>query len=429
MPIFETTDRVEKWKYHVVYINLIIPGEGVVNVPRERLTSMSLVEDYMNNYFPLFKVSLALDSELYYKILEYKNDCRINIRIDKLFIGLDSPEQSLMHPFLNDNFKLILDENTEDLNHSDKVNQASRNYQTMTDSFKDALSSVDNKLSFYLFKSEVIQGTKNIVNNIFKDVNLTDVVTAYMTKVGISNVLMAPLDNITTYKELLVPPLSILKALTYLDNYFGFYKRGSLIYFGIDTTYIIPFSGNCRAFTSREIQNTIIIIPKSTSSHTTELGILNKRYDTNNRYIIGDYRTVSISNDSITNNYINANEVLVIDSYEGTQFDSNSGATNDSKNFKKVYENRSENLFIGITYAAQSASLSNVINVRLADYDLDAIKPNKRFQFIFEESQLINKYKEDYILVKAEHTFELEGEELAVSSVLSFCVDKKVQGE
>lgn len=429
MAIFDTTDRVEKWRYHVVYINLIIPGEEVIDIPRERLTSMRIVDDFMNNYFPLLNISLALESELYYKILKNKNDCKINIRIDKLFIGLDSSEQSRMYPFLNDSFKLILDENTEDLNRSEKENQAITNYQSNEDTFKDALSSIDNNISFYLFKSDVIQNTKQIVNNVFSDVTITDVVTYYLTKAKITNALMAPLDNVTRFDELLVPPVSILKSLTYLDNYFGFYRRGSFIYFGLDYTFIIPFSGKCKAFVSGEIQNTVIIIPKSTSTHTTELGILNKRYDRNNRYIIGDYRTISISNDSITNNYVNANEILVIDSYEGTQFESKSDATTDSQNFKKIYENRTENLFIGITYSAQTSSLSKVISVRCSDYDIEAVKPNKHFQFIFEDSKLINKYKEDYILVKAEHDFELEGEELVVSSVLHFCVDKRVQGE
>ena len=429
MAIFETSDRVEKWKYHVVYINLIIPGEEVINIPRERLTNFTLTEDYMENYFPLLKVTLALESEIYYKIQANKNDCKINLRIDKFFTGLDSNEPSRMHPFLNDNFKLIMDDNTEDMTHSDKEEQAHMDFQKLEDSFKDDLSKIDNKISFYLFKSDIIQSVKTITNSVFKDCNLSDIITLYLTQSNIRNVLMAPLDNTTIYKELLVPPLSILKAFNFLDNYFGFYKRGSLIYFGINNTYILPFTGKCRAFKPREIQNTLIIIPKSNSTHTSELGILNKPYDTNNRYVIGDYRTIDIMNESITNNHVNANEVLVVDSYDGSQFESKSDAINDSKNFKKIYENKTENMYIGIIYAAQTASLSKVISVRLMDYDVEAVNPNKHFQFVFEDNKLIKKYKEDYILIKADHSFDLQGEDLVVSSVLSFCVDKRVQGE
>jgi hypothetical protein len=53
MAIFETSDKVEKWKYHVVYINLIIPGEEVISIPRERLTNITLTDDFMENYFLL----------------------------------------------------------------------------------------------------------------------------------------------------------------------------------------------------------------------------------------------------------------------------------------------------------------------------------------------------------------------------------------
>lgn len=58
------------------------------------------------------------------------------------------------------------------------------------------------------------------------------------------------------------------------------------------------------------------------------------------------------------------------------------------------------------TYTAQSNSESVVLTGALANVDLDAFTPNKRFNVVFEDTRLTNKYKGIYFLtgIKTEFT-------------------------
>ena len=55
---------------------------------------------------------------------------------------------------------------------------------------------------------------------------------------------MAQPDNNTVYKEFLLPPQSVLKNLQFIDTYYGIYRDGTMMYFGLDYTYIIPYKVN-----------------------------------------------------------------------------------------------------------------------------------------------------------------------------------------
>jgi hypothetical protein len=91
--------------------------------------------------------------------------------------------------------------------------------------------------------------------------------------------------------------------------YYGLYKTGSILYFGIKYTYIIPFNGRCVAYTPDENRRVTMVIAKTSDIyHTNILGELAKS-DESNTYVLGDYKTLSARNESITNNYVIGNDV------------------------------------------------------------------------------------------------------------------------
>ena len=398
MAIFDDTDRVIKWKYVVKKINILIPNTDAITIPNERLNGLEIEENYEEYYFPVIKLSLVLDSDTYYKILQNKNDCNIFLRIDKFSYVDGSEEQSLDKEYIKDTFELIIDENTEDMLRSLKEDESSSDYtKTTSDVSEDSLSTPsNNKVEFYLFKS-TIDGTKTNVNKVLHKANVADAIAYLATVAKLKNLVMAQPDNTTVYDQLLIPPLSVLKALAFIDTYYGIYKTGSIIWFGMDYTYIIPFSGACDVYVKNEIKTTNIIIPKSVNtSHINSLGSLKKKSDKNNNYVIGDYSSVNISNQSISNNYLNANDIQTVDSYDDSTSTNSSKAKSKKTNFVKIFTNKTENSFISSMYTAQTNAKSDVVSVRLQDYDVSVISPNKRCNVIFEDSNYTKKYNGNY---------------------------------
>ena len=61
MAIFTAEDRFLKWNYKVEEIYLLIPEQEPIQLPNERLVSISILHDYENNIFPLYRIELVLE--------------------------------------------------------------------------------------------------------------------------------------------------------------------------------------------------------------------------------------------------------------------------------------------------------------------------------------------------------------------------------
>ena len=309
-------------------------------------------------------------------------------------------------------------ENEEDSFASLKREEASTNYRDTTNSQMNQMEQATNKVSFHLSKAEIINGTKVNINKLLMKVNIADCMSYLFTEAKINNLVMAPPDNNNKYDYILLPPLSMLKSLQFLDTYYGIYKASTIIYFGIEYTYIIPYNGLCKAYASGEVQNVNIIVPVAgVASHSSEMGSNTNAVTAS---IEVENNTLEILNSSISNNILNANDIEVVDSASGTAESKGSKAKVKIGTNKRVLENRTENELISEMYVAQSNALTTTIKVRALDYDVQVLGPNRSYQFLFEEPSYSQKYKGKFILAREEHAFRKIGEDLAVDSVLYF---------
>lgn len=420
MAIYNKDDQLQKWKYSVEEIKLLIPGEEIYNIPTERLNAIYLLNDYENNVFPIFKITLILESYVYYKIIKAKDNVKFRIRIQKYYHTNESEKKSLYRDFINDTFDLILDDSEEDLKASSKRLKNKNNYETIMKTDENQLEFTDNSIDFFLYKADTIKGLRNNVNAILSGATITDAIAYVLTQAKVKNVLMSPSSNTKRYDSLVIPPTTCLKALQFLDTYYGLYKTGSMIYFDFKYAYITAYNGKCSAYRNNEIRNTYIVIPQDVTTHTTECGVLYKKNNTTVNYIVGDYKTISIRNDSVSNDIIRSNDVQFIDNLSGTVTSTVSGARGKGLNSVKILENKTENSRLGEIYTAQTSSESIVITVKLYDYDLSVIAPNKRYKFVFEDPALTEKYNGVYLISSVESTFINEGKDLALQSIALF---------
>ena len=416
MGIFNERDKIQRWRYNVKQISILLSNQNVIEIPIERITQLDIEENYEEYYFPLIKLSMALEPEVYYEVLKDKLSCLIYMRIDKYYMSEDSKEKSLCKNFINHSFSLIMDDGTDDLSASIKEEENKTDYVNKVKKLSNDLHSVDNVVTFYLFKDN-IKGTKLNINKVLCNANVTDAIAYLATAGNLGKVLLTQPDNVKVYKELLIPNMSILKAFTFIDSYYGLYKSGSIIWFGIDHIYIGPYNNKGDTYIRGEIPCTNIVVPKSTNSdYINSLGSVKKSDDIKSNYVICDYKTLNIQNESISNDYINANNIESVDSYEDSTKVSKSKATSKNSNFKKVFKNKTENEFITDTYTAQSNAKSVVITAKLQDFDISVLTPNKKFNMIFEDSNYTKKYNGDYILSGVSHSFIKDGEDFSVSS-------------
>ena len=212
MAIFTAEDRFLKWNYKVEEIYLLIPEQEPIQLPNERLVSISILHDYENNIFPLFRIELVLEPSRYYLILNNKETIQFKLRIQKFYHEIGKKSNSLMQDFINDTFDLILNDSDFDTQKGFKEEEASNNYSRFEESDINDLYKVDNRMEFFLFKSDTIKSSRKIVNKILNNASLTDAVNYICTQANLKNMLMAPLDHKDTIAELVIPPLTALQA-------------------------------------------------------------------------------------------------------------------------------------------------------------------------------------------------------------------------
>lgn len=417
MGIINSSDKVLKWRYKAVSCKFMFDG-STIDIPSEKVNSITIEENFEDFYFPLIKLTLVLDSTIYYKILEHKNDCKVNLRIDKYYYSnwqtLSNP--SIVRNWINGNFDLIMDDNTEDTFNSLKEDESKDDFSYIKKDMSNELNYPTKRVSFFLFKP-IVAGTKTNINKVFTNVNVADAIAYVCTVAGIDNLVMCQPDNTKVYTTMLLPPLSVLKTLEFIDTYYGIYNHGSLIWFGIDHNYIIPFDGQCRAYVGSESQVTNIIIPKSTNlTHATTLGNLQRSGSED--YIVADYTSLNIKNESISSNYISPNDINLVDTYSASMKSSSSGAISKTKNFVRYLEDKTENPLIGNMYTSQSKARSTVVSVNLEDFDVNSFTPNKRFNILFEDPRYTAKYSGNYSLSAVKHTLMKNGEDLVISSTV-----------
>lgn len=105
---------------------------------------------------------------------------------------------------------------------------------------------------FFYFKlsgipEELLQKNETVINDIFKNAELADVLVYELTNIDkTSNLHLQETVNKERYSDILIPPLSLVPALTYLDNqYEHFYKYDANLFIDRNNIYFYdPLSEN-----------------------------------------------------------------------------------------------------------------------------------------------------------------------------------------
>jgi hypothetical protein len=428
---------IRQWQYYVSSAQLTVSGRSY-NIPQERFKSFEITEDYEGYIFPLFKMTVVLEPSRYYMVLEHKDDCYFNLNIRKRYTNPGSQSTRGDSEFINGRFEAIIDDNVADTQYMDKLYASNKNYRNMVNKDISDLQATSNVVEFYLFKHTIIKAFKEQnINVLFKEATVADGIGYLFKKAGINNVLFAPPDNTNRYEFFLIPPSTILKSFTYIDAYYGIYKSGSLIFFGIEKSFIIPYSSRCEVYEKDGIQEIWITVPSSSTTditNATSLGECIQEGGGIARTFTCDQKMIQIYDDEKSNDYIAGNDASIYEPITGEYSTSSnsSSSSGNAKTYVRLLENLTENKYIGTMYIARSSGNSITLSVPFEDIDASVFTPNKKYKLTFNDSKILytmknsqkrkanNKYAVNFdyfMLSKIEHKFINSGSSFLLNSV------------
>ena len=412
--INEETDKFMNYRYSISEFTIITDKN--IEVQPFQIVDISIENNFESDLFPLFKVSLIIDPPTYYSIIKNKNTVKFKIRIQKYSQPILSNEKSLKTDYINDTFSIFLDDSDEQFDENIYKKRQS------TDGYKDdevSLFEYSNKIDLYLFKDIYVTNINKTVNKIVVSSNLTTVLAWLLSQGGLTNALVSPLDNRNTYSPLILPPQNVMKTIRYLDNQYGFYKNGALIFFGVDRPYILNYKGGCTAWVTDEWKETNMLISTQGGEYGESTGAL-IRGEEKKFYINLKDRDIRITNNSIVNNVLGGTNAYTIDGFNDSNSESASTANVKDSNMQHIIVNDWQNKFLGTTFAAQNSANSVVISTTVSDINIEALAPNKQVSFIFEDTKLTQKYKGIYRISSSFIKFTKDGEDFSTDVSCSF---------
>jgi hypothetical protein len=246
-------------------------------------------------------------------------------------------------------------------------------------------------IDIYLFDQKLLNASNLVFNNVFTEDLLQSCVSRILTETGHDRVLMSPFENDEVYEELLVPALPAFKALIYLDEYYGFYETGAMIFYDVDTLYILNTNGKITAKKVGEFPSTTVYVTSLDYSSPgngmfrrdgemsyycsiNEMNINPQCFSSSNNETLGSEAKYVVSDDT-TINLSTANQ-----SYTNQRNESIS------------YTKKDDNKFISNIARARREENDCALYISAENLDIAAFTPNKEFQVVFDETAKQEKY-------------------------------------
>lgn len=293
---FTDNDFLKSYRYKIsdVFVRLNLKDSTVwekrcIQYGNERIIDFFIEENYEEYYYPIIAITIVMSHEDYELIVSNKDTTEFTINMRKEYIKDENTQVEIgsAEPVMKAKFNMVTDENVISLFEDAKLKEADgTDYRQRTmdgyiydDSFKPSFDEVtgysvkkeegyktysnagdltsrstgdeDNfdesdwePHTIYLFNS-TLPLTRRTVNKVFKKGSVLQALLFVLNAMGISNVLMPKINNNRRYKEMIIPPMTCVNALSFIDTYYGIFRKGTLIFFDYDRAYIIPYSGKC----------------------------------------------------------------------------------------------------------------------------------------------------------------------------------------
>ena len=411
MSLIKDTDTYMQYRYVVSEFKAMM-GSEIIEFDPGKIRDLSMEKDYEHDLFPILRIVIITTQARYRHILQNKDTVKFKFRLQKYSRMLHDPNtESMKSDYINGTYVIFTDDKTPDL--SENVVKL----KAKTDDVEgEYLPQDDYEAEFYLFREDFVKNARTLCHGIMR-CNLETAVAWLCTKAGINKLLMAKMDNRNSYNPLIIPEQSFIDCINFLDNWYGFYKNGSIIFFDFDAFYLLNYTSKTTTWKPGEVTEGVIFVLDETISEEQYSMQLIRQGDTKH-YVTTGHNFVDVMDTTSVQDVLGGSNIEVIDASSSSTSTGSSGGKN-----TKVMRT-SQPTFETTIYTARMKTNKKVINVALGSIDLDIVSPNKKFNFVFENTKLNSTYGGWYKMMKIVTTFTKEGDYFTISNAATFkCFD------
>ena len=406
-------------KYRVEQLVFML-GETNLSMDHTNIISVEYCADYDFNIRAILKISLRIDGRQKLWLLRNKRNITCKFQFVKFGMDAEVNESVTTSEYVwNQDFKIYFSDADEaiDTNSMEQrldINEGSS--YASTDINNENYYESQNLLDVFLFDQELLNASNMIFNEIFTSNLLQTCVGRLLTATNHNKVLMSPFENDEIYNELLVPAFPAWKSLIYLDQYYGFYKTGALIFYDVDMLYIINSNGQLTAKREGEWPETSIYVTTLDYSIPGN-GMFRKEQPIN--YVSVSEMDCNPHNLSESKNEELGSEAKIVVSDD---INVNIAAANqsviDQRNESIMYSKKDDNKYLPYIVIARMEENKGQMYITSHNVDITAFTPNKIYNMIYDDTIKQENYGNDktYRLSYAYHLFQIESGEFMSST-------------
>ena len=382
---------------------LVFDSSNIVRVEKH--------DDYDFNIRTILKVSLRIDMRKKLWIIKNKRDIVCTFEFDKIAMNTETEEfLSTPQKIWYDEFSIFLTDDDEsiDITAMEQSLQLNGDQELPIEAGDEDYLESENILNVFLFQKSLMNASNKTVNAVFTHDNIQNMVAQLLTETGHKRVLISPMENTKIYEELLVPAFPCYKALMFLDQYFGFYKTGGMIYYDVDTLYILNTNGKCRAKQQDEWPETMFIVTESPRSLPGNAMVIRPNEKVFYCNIAEASMNVQNYANTMNEKYGSTAKIVVTDDTAINTAEAEQDYI-DQRNTTYAYITKEDNQFTAdIMKARMEENQANVM-INANNLDIQAFTPNKTFKLTFDDTTKQEKYgKYVYRLSYAYHIMVME---------------------
>lgn len=406
-------------KYRIANLVFML-GDEKIQMDPSNVLSIEKLDDFEFNLRAILKLVLRIDIRKKLWIMKNKRSITCKFELNK--IGMDTEVEDYVtgaETVWNEEFGIYFNDEDEATDTRVMEERISMNegeaYSTNNIETENYFES-QNMLDVYLFNQKLLNASNNVFNEVLTENTMQQLVGRILTVTKHPKVLMSKFENDEVYKELLVPALPSYKALMYLDQYFGFYKKGALIYYDVDLLYIINSNGKVTAKKMDEWSETTILATRIDSS-TPGNGMVRRLGEKIFYVSVPDQQVNPQKFSESTNAELGSEAKVVVTDDITVDIESANQSYVDQRNEMITYKKKDDNKYSSSIIKARMEENECILYISGDNFDISAFSPNKTFRMVFEETTKQEKYgKFSYRVAYAYHIIRVESEGFMSSS-------------
>lgn len=360
-------------------LNLLVNNE-TINLSNSEIVSISFIHNYDTASYPIIRLRIYADLTKIQQICENPDSILVrgclNGGIYKMNQNTEN-ESTLVKAVKSINISLKA--------YIEMKNIPSSTYDQYEDGKKkesDLNVNVKSPLELYCYNEQLVHYMKKRANSIYKDTSIGTVLHDVLQQANVYNAEIDPITNPKKYNQVLIPNMNIIQSISFIDYYYGLYKKGGMMYGDLDKLYIA----------NTDVYNGTTPVPiyvESYKNNNDSSGMtrINNEYQF---YIMAP--NVSIRSESDIERVlhgpklaaINLMDMNDIDIVELTNLFEEIKSLSLSENIEVPnLLHKTQNKYIGTSYVARLDERITKVDVSGTGFDIMRITPKTRFNLIF----------------------------------------------